>query len=141
MEWAVAGLLGATALLCLCFVIADVGPGRLASGTAAAAACFLMIRAARAGIVAKPGHLVVRNTWWTHKVDWSHIARFEMPPPYGSVRKTGIRIYLRDGRVISAKAFAYMGIDQYVDVTTRPARRAVEELSRLHRERGFAGQA
>lgn len=134
-RWAVAGLLGAAALLALCFVIADVGPGRLASGAAAAAACILMVRAARAGIVAEPGQLVVRNTWWSHKVGWPQIARFEMPPSYGSLRKTGIQIYLRDGRVIPARAFAYMGIDQYVDVTTRPAQRAVEELSRLHAER------
>ena len=137
-RWAVAGLLFAATLLFLCFVIAYPGIGRLVSGVAAATTGVLTVRAARAGIVARPRQLVVRNTWWTHKAGWSQIASFEMPPPYGSLRKTGIRIYLHDGRIISAKAYAYIGIDQYVDVTTRPAERVVEELLRLQRERGFA---
>jgi len=33
------------------------------------------------------------------------IVRFEPPPPNGTLRRTGIRIVLTDGRVLSATAF------------------------------------
>jgi hypothetical protein len=121
VRWIAAGLFGVGIVMFLSGVIATSDLARLASGAAAAAACFLMVRAARARIVAEPGRLLVRNVYWTHKVGWSHIAGFEMPLPYGAVRKTGIQIRLHDGWVISAKAYARMGIDQFVDVTTRQA--------------------
>ena len=70
VRWIVAGLFGVGTVMFLSGVIATAGPARLASGAAATAACFLMVRAARASIVAEPGRLLVRNVYWTHKVGW-----------------------------------------------------------------------
>jgi hypothetical protein len=51
-----------------------------------------------------------------------------MPPPYGTLLKSGIRVRLHGGRVLSANAYSYGGIDEFAYVRTRRAGRVIEEL-------------
>ena len=60
-------------------------------------------------------------------VEWSRVAGFEVPPPYGTLLKSGIRVRLHGGRLLSANACAYGGIDEFAFVKTRRAR-VIEEL-------------
>jgi len=50
-----------------------------------------------------------------------------VPPPYRTLLKSGIRVRLHGGRVLSANACAYGGIDEFAFVKTRRAR-VIEEL-------------
>jgi hypothetical protein len=36
-----------------------------------------------------------------------------VPPPYGTLLKSGIRVRLHGGRLLSANACAYGGIDEF----------------------------
>ena len=42
----------------------------------------------------------------TYNVRWSEIDRIDPPPPYGTLRKAGLRINLLDGRVVSSSLYA-----------------------------------
>jgi hypothetical protein len=61
--------------------------------------------AIRSGILVEPGRMTNRRMLTTNRVSSRDIARFEPPPAYGAIRRTGIRIVLFDGRVLSATAF------------------------------------
>jgi hypothetical protein len=52
-----------------------------------------------------------RRLAWTNRVPASEVVRFEPPPPYGTYRRTGLRIVLRDSRVLSATAFTKGRLD------------------------------
>jgi hypothetical protein len=111
---------------------------RVLIGAALSMCVILIVRIARMGVFADHGRLVVRNFFVSYKIAWSQIAKFEMPPPYGNLRKTGLRIYLQDGRIISATLYSRGGIDQFADVTGRSSCQVIEELRRLQQERGAA---
>ncbi len=73
------------------------------------------------------GQAPIPGCCWTHRVEWSRVAGFEVPPPYGTLLKSGIRVRLHGGRLLSANACAYGGIDEFAFVKTRRAR-VIEEL-------------
>jgi hypothetical protein len=108
------------------------------AGVGLSAGVILIVRIARMGVFAEHQWLVVRNLFVSYKIAWSQIARFEMPPPYGTLRKTGLRICLQDDRLISARLYSRGGIDQFADVTGCSSGRVIEELRRLQQERGAA---
>ncbi|WP_346619567.1 hypothetical protein [Blastococcus montanus] len=64
-----------------------------------------------AAILVEPGWVTVRRALWTHRVPASEVDRFEPPRTYGSFRQTGLRVVLRDGRVLSGTAFNKGPID------------------------------
>jgi hypothetical protein len=76
-----------------------------------AGAGYLTYGAIRCGILVEPGWVTNRRILWARRVTAGDIAGFEPPPPYGTLRRTGIRIALRDGRVLSATAFARWKLD------------------------------
>jgi len=103
---------------------------KIASGAAVLAFAVLGVRIARLGIFAGPDHLVVRDCFRTYQICWPEIARFEMPPRYGTWPKTGLRIHLTDGRLISATLYGRGRFD-----TGRAAGTVVRELDKLRRQR------
>jgi hypothetical protein len=103
---------------------------KIASGAVVAAFALLGIRTARLGIFAEPEQLVVRDYFRSYHVLWSEIASFEMPPPYGTRRKVGLKISLTDGRLISATLYGRTPLD-----SGRRPRAVIQELDRLRRQR------
>lgn len=92
----------------------------------------LGVRCWRRAIIARPDQLVVRNYFYTVRINWQDITHFEPPPPFeppfGWVRKAGLRIHLTDGRVIPASAFMH---DRHVDATPETVLRKLARLQRL----------
>jgi hypothetical protein len=76
-----------------------------------AADTYVTYRAIRCGILVQPGWMTNRRMLWTNRVPAQDIARFEPPPSYGALGRTGIRVVLHDGRVLSATAFSKGKID------------------------------
>ncbi len=103
------------------------GLEKVANSLVALAIVVLMVRVARLGLFAEPSQLMVRDIFRTYKISWSEIAGFEVPPPHGTWRKTGIRIRLLDGRVISATLYTRGSLER----TSLAARRVIDELARL----------
>jgi hypothetical protein len=103
---------------------------KIANGAAVLAFAVLGVRTARLGIFAWPERLVVRDFFRTYQIRWPEIASFEMPAPYGTWRKSGLRIHLIDGRVISATLYGRGQLD-----TGRAVRTVVQELDRLRRQK------
>jgi hypothetical protein len=66
----------------------------------------------RTGILIEPGLVTNRRMLRTSRVPAGDIVRFEPPPPYGTIRRTGIRIVLVNGKVLSATAFAKGQLDK-----------------------------
>jgi hypothetical protein len=62
--------------------------------------------ALRSGIVIEPGLVTNRRMLITNRVPAADVVRFDAPPPYGTARRTGIRIVLVTGKVLSATAFS-----------------------------------
>jgi len=77
--------------------------------------------------ICRHGQAPIPGCCWTHRVEWSRVAGFEVPPPYRTLLKSGIRVRLHGGRLLSANACAYGGIDEFAFVKTRRAR-VIEEL-------------
>jgi len=103
---------------------------KIACGVALLAFVVLGIRIARLGIFALPDELVVRNYFCSYRIQWGDISRFEMPRNYGAVRKAGLRIYLIDGRLISASLYTRGQID-----SGRSARAVLGQLQQLRNEK------
>ena len=60
------------------------------------------------GVFADADRLVVRNYFSTHQIRWPEIARFEYQgsSEAGSWRKSGLKIHLSDGRLISVSVYS-----------------------------------
>jgi Bacterial PH domain len=101
---------------------------KIADGAAVLAFALLGVRTARLGIYAEPEQLVVRDYFRTYQIGWPEIASFELPPRYGTWRKSGLRIHLIDGRLISATLYRRGRLD-----SGRAGRTVVQELDRLRR--------
>ena len=124
-------LSGAIGLLLLCNLATSRHASyKVAGGAAALLFGYIAIRAARAAIFAGADHLVVRDVYRTYRIGWQEIARFEAPPRWGTWRKIGLRIHLRNGQVIAVIAYARGLLD-----TGRPEEAAVLELEQLRRQR------
>jgi len=100
---------------------------KIADGAVVLAFAIFGVRTARLAIVARPDQLVVRDFFRTYRARWSEIASFELPPPYGTWRKAGLRIRLVDGRLISATLYA----QNRFNTGRRSTRAVVQELNRL----------
>lgn len=74
------------------FVIAS----RTFSALVAIGSLFFGIRVARMGVFADETGLTVRNVLRTQRALWGEIAGFGPPGAYGSLRRTGLKIVLRD---------------------------------------------
>jgi hypothetical protein len=103
---------------------------KIASAAVVLAFAMLGIRIARLGIFAGPDQLVVRNQFRSYRIGWREISAFAMPPPYGSMSNTGLRIHLLHGRVISATLYSRGPFD-----SGRAAGTVLEELEQLRRQR------
>lgn len=57
---------------------------------------FFMVKVARMGVFADRDGLIIRNVFRTHRIDWSDIAGFERPAPYGRLRDAGLKVVLLD---------------------------------------------
>jgi hypothetical protein len=99
------------------------------SGAAVLAFAVVGVCGARLGIFASSGELVVRDYFRTYRIRWPEIAFFEMPPRYGTRRKTGLRIHLTDGRLISATLYG-----RNVLGSGRAACNVIRELDKLRRQ-------
>jgi len=102
---------------------------KVGSGAAFLVLVVLAIRIANLGIFAGPDQLVVRDYFRTYRIRWEQISGFEKPPPYGTLRKAGLRIHLSDGRVISATLYGRSGAD-----SGHAASVAVEKLEQLRQQ-------
>jgi Bacterial PH domain len=102
---------------------------KIGNGAAVLGFAVLGVRTARLGIFAGPERLVVRDYFRTYQIGWPEIASFEMPPRYGTWRKSGLRIHLIDGQLISATLYRRGRLD-----SGGAARTVVEELDRLCRD-------
>jgi hypothetical protein len=108
-RWLLVVLLsGGPGLIFLSGVVTPTTHGweKIASAAVVLAFVMLGIRIARLGIFAGRDQLVVRNYFRSYRIGWPEISAFEMPPPYGAVSKTGLRIHLVGGRVISAALYS-----------------------------------
>ena len=102
---------------------------KVGSGAAFLVLVVLAIRIANLGIFAGPDQLVVRDYFRTYRIRWEEISSFERPPPYGTLRKSGLRIHLSDGRVISATLYEQTRMD-----SGQAASVALEKLEQLRRQ-------
>lgn len=84
------------------FVIAS----RTFSALVAIGSLFFGIRVARMGIFADETGLTVRNVLRTQRALWGEIAGFGPPGAYGSLRRTGLKIVLRDRPAIFATLYS-----------------------------------
>jgi hypothetical protein len=87
-------------------------------GTALAAGCVIIglgvtlaVRIDRIAIVSSPGRITIRGVWASRSGAASEIVRFEPPRAYGALRRTGLRVVLTSGRVLSADAFSKGPLD------------------------------
>src|SRR5215469_6129123 len=66
------------------------------------------VRTIMLGVFADADRLVVRNYFSTHQIRWPEIERFEYQgsSEAGSWRKSGLKIHLSDGRLISVSAYS-----------------------------------
>jgi hypothetical protein len=87
------------------------------------------VRTIMLGAFAEADRLVVRNYFSTHQIRWPEIARFEYQgsSQAGSWRKSGLKIHLSDGRLISVSAYSPI---HFYD-SSSAGRQAVEELEAL----------
>jgi hypothetical protein len=108
-------------------VLATHGWEKIANGVVFLAFAVLGVRTARLGIFAWPDHVVVRDYFRTYQIRWSEISSFEVPPPYGTWRNSGLRIRLVDGRLISASLYARNPFD----TARRRTEDVVQELNQL----------
>lgn len=141
-RWLQVAVIGIPALIFLSGIGVSSTHGweKIANAVGLLACVALGVRIARVGIFAGPDKLLVRNYFTTYRVGWRDISAFGMPPAYGTLRKTGLRIHLADGRLVSASAYTLGPLD-----SRRAARTAVTALEELRRQRapdsGAAQQA
>lgn len=96
-------------------------------------ALFIAARGWVLAIVADRDGVVIRNFFRSRKIAWRDIERFELPPPFASFRRPGLRVVLASGRVRSVSAYVSGRTDG--NIYARPV---VEQLnSRLVSERDF----
>jgi hypothetical protein len=116
-------------LIFLSGVLVDSTHGweKIANGAGVLAFAIFGVRTARLGMFAGSEQLVVRDWFRTYQVRWSEIASFELPPPYGTWRKVGLRIHLVDGGLISATLYG----QNMFDTGRRSVRAVIQELDRL----------
>lgn len=79
---------------------------RVFSAVFAVASLFLMVKVARMGIFADEGGLTVRNIFNTQRAAWNEIVGFERPARYGGLRRTGLKVVLRDRPPIFASLYS-----------------------------------
>jgi hypothetical protein len=79
---------------------------RAACSVGCVALLWLMVRLARMGAFTSDDGVEFRNVLHTERASWDEIDRFEPPPPYGTIRKSGLRAQLVDGRTLSASGIA-----------------------------------
>ena len=72
---------------------------------------YVTYRASRWGVLVEPGWMTNRRMLWTNRVPAHDITRFEPPPSYGAIARSGLLVVLHDGRVLSATAFTMWRID------------------------------
>jgi hypothetical protein len=83
-------------------------PSTALNATLAVAAFVLVVtivRTLRLSVELGANDLVVRNFWRTYRLPWSDVVDVAPPKELGSLRKAGLLITVRDGRVVSASAF------------------------------------
>ena len=87
------------------------------------------VRTLMLGVFAYADQLVVRNYFSTHQIRWPEIARFEYQESSkaGSWRKSGLKIYLSDGRLISVSAYSPIHFYE----SSNAGRQVVEKLEAL----------
>ena len=97
------------------------------------------VRTIMLGVFAYADRLVVRNYFSTHQIRWPEIARFEYQGSSGagSRRKSGLKIHLSDGRLISVSAYSPI---QFYD-SAGAGRQAVERLEALRQALSGGGTA
>lgn len=79
---------------------------RVFYGLIAVASMFLMVKVARMGIFADEAGLTVRNVVRNQRAMWSEIAGFERPTAYGALRRTGLKVVLRERPAIFASLYS-----------------------------------
>jgi hypothetical protein len=79
---------------------------RVFYGLIAVASLFLMVKVARMGIFANEAGLTVRNVFRNQRAMWSEIAGFERPTAYGPLRRTGLKVVLRERPAIFASLYS-----------------------------------
>ena len=89
-----------------------------------------VVRAGRAGVIARPEQLVVYKGFRTYWIRWSDITNIEMPGDYKTWRIPGVRIHLVDGRVITATLYPGHRLN-----SPKEARAVLDEFDQLRRYR------
>jgi hypothetical protein len=97
------------------------------------------VRTIMLGVFVDSDRLVVRNYFSTHQIRWPEIARFEYQgsSEAGSWRKSGLKIHLSDGRLISVSV--YSPIHFYDNVNA--GHQALEKLEALRQALSEGGTA
>lgn len=79
---------------------------RLICAVILVALVLVALRTARlAVIVDDEAGLVIRNIFRTYRLGWDEVSAVAEPPPYGTWGRGGVRVKLKDGRLLSATAF------------------------------------
>lgn len=136
-------------------LLRDLGLGHLSGwhwptgvGVIVLACAFFVIRISRLAIIARADELVVRNVLWTYRIGWQDIVRFKPPDDKRTNLGLGLRIYLADGRVISATAYVpsenwasrdYQVSDQEIGQEIWAEDKTVWELEQLRCQRAGDG--
>ena len=79
---------------------------RVFYGLMALVGLFLMVKVARMGIFADRDGLTIRNVFRTHRIEWTEIAGFERPARYGRLRRTGLKVVLRNRPPVFAALYS-----------------------------------
>jgi len=100
---------------------------------------FYGVRTIMLGVIADADRLVVRNYFSTHQIRWPEIVRFEYQgsSEAGSWRKSGLRIHLSDGRLISVSAYSSI---HFYD-SANAGRQAMRKLEALRQALSGSGTA
>lgn len=100
---------------------------------------FYGVRTIMLGVVADADRLVVRNYFSTQQIRWPEIVRFEYhgSSEAGSWRKSGLKIHLSDGRLISVSAYSPI---HFYD-SANAGRQAMRKLEALRQALSGSGTA
>lgn len=132
MRWLIVVLFSATPGLIFLSglgVSSTHGWEKFANGAALLAFVAFGIRIAKLGIFAGPEQIVVVNYFRTYRIGWAEVVGFEAPPTYGTLRHSGLRIHLTDGRLVSATLYQRGAWD-----VGTAAGSVVRELERLRQQ-------
>lgn len=128
VRWWTASLISVFGLVFLSGMFTGSGSGphnspsvlqRVVCSVLLATTAVIVVRFLRLKVVLEPAHLCVHNWFHTYRIEYGQVVGVDPSRRYGTLRKPGIVLRLKDGRAISMNAYTrgqWDGSDLGIDV-------------------------